>query len=144
MHVASRVKPQRKILEIGRKLTAHRRLEQMVIDTEIFRMCKHAHRGIVCSDDKWLDDVIERVGPGGHFLDHPTTAGAVRGHEWYMNQLGINTTFEDWQDAGKPDIVAEARKKVDRILATYQSLPLDEETDRGLDRIKKRVAESLS
>jgi trimethylamine--corrinoid protein Co-methyltransferase len=119
-------------------------LEQMVIDAEIFRICKHAHRGIVCDNDKWLDDVIERVGPGGHFLDQPSTASAVRSKEWFENRLGINTAFEDWQDAGRPDIVAEAREKVDQILTMHQPLPLEEEADRELDRIRKRASESVA
>src|SRR5210317_312512 len=42
-------------------------LEQMLIDTETFRMCKQAHRGIAAGDDKWLDDVLDQVGPGGQF-----------------------------------------------------------------------------
>ena len=53
-------------------------LEQLLIDAETFRMCRQAHRGIETGAEKWLDDVIERTGPGGHFLDHPTTLNAVR------------------------------------------------------------------
>jgi trimethylamine--corrinoid protein Co-methyltransferase len=119
-------------------------LEQMVIDTEIFRMCKQAHGGIVSGDEKWLDEVIDRVGPGGHFLDLPTTASAVRSNEWYINQLGVNASLEDWEAAGRPDVMDEARGTVDQILSAHRALPLDEEIDRELDRIKKRAAESVS
>ncbi len=86
-------------------------LEQMLIDTEIFRMCKQAQRGIISGDGKWLDDVIERVGPGGHFLDHPTTASAVRSNEWYINQLGVNASLEAWEAAGRPDVMEEAARR---------------------------------
>jgi trimethylamine--corrinoid protein Co-methyltransferase len=117
-------------------------LEQMLIDTETFRMCKQAHRGIISGDEKWLDEVINRVGPGGHFLDHPTTASAVRSNEWYINQLGFNASLEEWGAAGRPDVVEEARQAVDQILSAHRPLPLDEEIDRELDRIKKRAADS--
>jgi trimethylamine--corrinoid protein Co-methyltransferase len=119
-------------------------LEQMLIDTEIFRMCKQAHRGIVSGDDRWLDDLIDRVGPAGHFLDQSSTASAVRGGEWYIGQLGIDTTFEEWESAGKPEIIEEARDMVDQILSSHQPLPLDKEIERELARIKKRAADNLS
>ena len=119
-------------------------LEQMLIDTETFRMCKQAHRGIVSGDEKWLDEVIDRVGPGGHFLDHPSTVSAVRGGEWYINRLGVNTSLEEWEAAGRPDIMEESREAVDRILSTHQPLVLDEGIDRELERIRKRAADSLS
>ena len=117
-------------------------LEQLLIDTETFRMCRQAHRGVVSGDEKWLDEVIDGVGPGGHFLDHPTTISAVRSHEWYINQLGVNASLEKWQAAGRPDVMQEAHKAVDRILAAHQPLPLDEDIDRELDRIKKKAADS--
>jgi hypothetical protein len=44
----------------------------------------------------------------------------------------------------RPDVLEEAREAVDRILSTHRPLPLDEEIDRELDRIKKRAAGSLS
>ena len=106
-------------------------------------MCKQAHRGIVSGDDKWLDDAIDGVGPGGHFLDHSTTVSAVRGNEWYINRLGVNASLEEWEAAGRPDVMEESREAVDRILSTHQPLALDEETDRELDRIRKRAADSL-
>ncbi len=118
-------------------------LEQMLIDTEIFRMSKQAQRGILCDNGKWLDDLIQQIGPGGHFLDHPTTASAVRSREWYINRLGVNASLEEWEATGRPDVMEEARETVDQILSTHRPLPLDAEIDRELDRIRKRAAESL-
>ena len=42
-----------------------------------------------------------------------------------------------------PDVIDAARQSVDRILAAYQPLPLDEDMDRELDRIRRRAADSL-
>ena len=78
-----------------------------------------------------------------HFLDHPATLNAVRSNEWYINQLGVNASFEGWEAAGKPDVMQEAGGAVDRILAAHQPLPLDEEVDRELDRIRKKAADSF-
>jgi len=118
-------------------------LEQMLMDTEIFRMCKQAQRGIFCGDDKWLDDVIGQVGPGGHFLDQPSTAAAIRDGEWYLGKMGMIDSFEEWETAGKRELVEDAREKVDQILSSHQPLPLDEEIDRELERIKKKAADKV-
>ena len=118
-------------------------LEQMLIDTETFRMCRQAHRGIVCGEDKWLDDVIDQVGPGGHFLDQPSTTAAIYDGEWYLSKMRMTASFEEWKAAGKREIVEDAREKVDQILSSHQPLPLAEEIDNELERIKKKAKERL-
>lgn len=119
-------------------------LEQMFIDTEIFRMCIQARRGLVSNDEKWLDDVVDQVRPGGHFLDQPSTAKALHDGEWYLGKTGMIDSFEEWKAAGKRELVDDAREKVDQILASHQPLALDEDTDRELERIKKKAKESHS
>jgi len=119
-------------------------LEQLLIDTEVFRMCKQAHRGIACDEDTYLDGEFDTVGPGGHFLDQSTTARAVRGDDWYIEKLGINASFEEWESAGKPDVVEQARDRVDQLLSSHEPLALDAETDRELERIKQSAANNLS
>ena len=118
-------------------------LEQMLIDTEIFRMCKQAQRGIVTGEDKWLDDVIDQVGPGGHFLDQPSTTNAIHDGEWYLGKMGMIASFEEWEAAGKRKLVEDARDTVDQILSSHQPLPLDEEINRELERIRKSAADKL-
>jgi trimethylamine--corrinoid protein Co-methyltransferase len=114
-------------------------LEQLLIDVEVFRMSKRAHQGIAADEDKWLEDVIGRVGPGGNFLAERSTVKGVRGGEWHINKLGVHSTFERWEAAGRPTLLEQAREKVEQILATHQPLPLDEDVERELDRIQKRA-----
>ena len=114
-------------------------LEQLLMDVEVFRMCKRARQGIASDEDKWLEDVINRIGPGGNFLGERSTVRGIRGGEWYVSQLGWHDTFEAWEAAGKPTLLEEARQKVERILATHQPLPLNEDVERELDRIQKRA-----
>ena len=118
-------------------------LEQMLVDTEIFRMCRHAHRGIVSGADKWLDDVIDQVGPGGNFLEQPSTTNAIHEGEWYLGKMSMIASFEEWEAAGKPELLEDARDMVDQILTSYEPLPIDEEIDRELERIKKKAADNL-
>jgi trimethylamine--corrinoid protein Co-methyltransferase len=119
-------------------------LEQLLIDVETFRMSQRAHQGIAADDGKWLEDVIHRVGPGGHFLTESSTATAFREGEMYVSQLGWHDSFEAWEAAGMPTLLEEAREKVAQILAAHQPLPLGEDVERELDRIQKRAQSTIS
>ena len=117
-------------------------LEQLVIDGEVFRMCKQAQRGILTKDEMWLDDVIQRVGPGGHFLGEKTTVANIRSGEWLIPRLGVHDAKQSWELAGKKDILEEAREKVENLLSTHEPLPLSAEVEKELDKIQKRANQS--
>ncbi|MDH3519689.1 MAG: trimethylamine methyltransferase family protein [Myxococcales bacterium] len=125
-------------------------LEQLLLDVEVFRSCKRARRGIATDAGAWLEDVIQRVGPGGHFLLEDSTLEAIRGNpaqpgeepEWYISELGVHTTLEQWQAAGEPSLLDEVHRQVVETLATHEPLPLAPEAERELDRIQKRCAET--
>ncbi|MCP4513614.1 MAG: hypothetical protein GY824_00090, partial [Delftia sp.] len=116
-----------------------RSLEQMVIDCELFRMYQRAHQGLASDEDKWLDDLISRVGPGGGYLSERSTVRGIRGGEWYVSKFGLHDTFDAWQNAGSPTLMQEAREKVDHILQNHQALPLGEDAERELARIQARA-----
>ena len=62
--------------------------EQTTVDVDIWRLCRKAHAGIVVDEDRWLDNVIERVGPGGHFLGERSTRADARRGEWHFPKPG--------------------------------------------------------
>lgn len=117
-------------------------LEQMYIDVEIFRLAKQAHRGIDTSSEKWLTDVIEKVGPGGNYLCERTTLKSIRNGEWYISDIGSHTSFGKWAAGSKKDVLSEIREKVDQILEVYEPLPLGEDVEKELEKICKRASES--
>ena len=118
-------------------------LEQLVIDCEIFRMSRQAHRGVLSSDEMWLDEVIQRVGPGGNFLGEKSTIASIRSGEWLIPCLGVHESQKAWESSGKKDIIEEARGKAASILATYRPLPLGDDIEKELENIYKRAQESL-
>ncbi|MBA7534517.1 Glycine betaine methyltransferase [subsurface metagenome] len=117
-------------------------LEQMYVDVEIFRLARKAHRGIDTSSEKWLMDIIEKVGSGGNYLGELTTLKSIQNGEWYLSDIGSHTTFENWVAGGKKDVLSQIREKVDQILDAYEPLPLGEDVEKELDKICKRASEN--
>ena len=102
-------------------------------------MAGQARRGVLSSETTWLDEVIGRVGPGGNFLGEKSTVASMRSGEWLIPHLGEHGTINAWKDAGKKDILEEAREKVEHILTTHKPLPLSPEVDAELDRIEQKA-----
>jgi len=116
-------------------------LEQLIIDVEVFRMSKHVARGIDSREDAWLDDVIAKVGPGGHYLEEDSTLKAMRGGEYFHPQIGHHDTFDSWLERGQPDILEEAHQRVHTLLADHEPLPLSPEVEAELIKIQEKAAE---
>ena len=116
-------------------------LEQLVIDTEIFRMSKQAHWGIEAKEDTWLDDVIQNVGPGGNFLAEKSTLAGMRSGEWLIPNIGTHESRESWENDGKIRLLEEARETVDTLLAEHEPMPLSPEVEKELDHIQQRALE---
>ncbi len=114
-------------------------LEQMYLNVEIFRLAKHAHRGIDTSSEKWVMDQIARVGPGGNYLSELTTLESIRNGEWYLSEIGTHTSFENWVAGDKKDVLSEIREKVAEILDAYEPLPLGEDVEKELEKICKKA-----
>jgi trimethylamine--corrinoid protein Co-methyltransferase len=106
--------------------------EQVLVDVEIFRMCAFARKGIPVRGELWLDDVIDRAGPGGHFLSERTTRANVRAGEWLLPGLGVHDSRDQWVAAGRPGLIEEAGRRADDLLAAREELPLADDVEREL------------
>lgn len=109
--------------------------DQLLVDLEMYRMVKQIRKGMDCGEDKWLDSVIGRVGPGGNFLMEDSTLKAVRSDEWYLPHLGVHDSYENWLENGSPMLEEQAREEVNRILASHHPEPLEEEIEKEVNRI---------
>jgi len=116
--------------------------EQMIIDLESIRGSKRLCRGIGSKEDEWLGDVIAELGPGGNYLRHSSTRNLVRSGEIFFSQLGLHGPYEQWVDAGSPDLLLEIRQYIREILAKYQPLPLPESIERELAHLESRARSS--
>lgn len=118
-------------------------LEQLLIDVEVFRACRRLRTGIaVGAGEPDIVAAIDEVGPMGDFLARSATRDAVHGGEWHLPSLGFHGTFERWEAAGRPDILAEAREALTRAVAGHRPLPLDEAVDAEMRTIERRAREA--
>ncbi len=113
--------------------------EQTLIDVEVWRLCRKTHEGVTVQEDRWLSDVLERVGPGGQFLGETSTRSNVREGEWLLPQLGVHDSYDAWAAAGAPDIMAEARVQVEDILARHEPTALGEDVEGALEELRLRA-----
>jgi trimethylamine--corrinoid protein Co-methyltransferase len=117
--------------------------EQLIIDVEIYRMGRRIYEGIDSAENRWLDDVIDRVGPGGDFIAELSTVEGIRGGEWHLSDFGWHDTFEAWETAGRPQLLDEAREMVDYLLETHAPSPLGEDVERELKNIARRAEQVI-
>jgi len=114
-------------------------LEQIILDVEESRLARQARTGVPVRDDLWLDDVLKAAGPCGSFLGERSTRVNARSGEWHLSDLGVHGSRDAWQAMGSPTTLDYARQKVQEILATQRSLPLDHDVAAALAALQKRA-----
>jgi trimethylamine--corrinoid protein Co-methyltransferase len=110
--------------------------EAMVIDNEIVDYALRYAQGIEVNEDTLALDVIDKVGPGGHFLGEKHTLKHFR--ERWMPRLDVDS-LETWEKEGIKSLGELAHEKVRKILATHKPTPLPEDIEREISQIMKRA-----
>jgi trimethylamine--corrinoid protein Co-methyltransferase len=113
-------------------------LEQMVMDVEVYRMCRRLHDGIGAGiGETDVLAALEEVGPVGDFLARTQTRDAVRGGEWFMPRIGHHGTYDRWEAQGRPDVVGQAREVAMAAIAGHQPLPFADGVADELARLEQ-------
>ena len=73
---------------------------QLILGDENIGMAKRFIRGIEVNPETLARELIENVGPGGHFLDQNHTYSHFRNELWRPG-LMTRSAGEDWQNAGR-------------------------------------------
>jgi trimethylamine--corrinoid protein Co-methyltransferase len=98
-------------------------LEMLVITDEIIALTKQVLRGIEVSEETLMLDLIDEVGPAGHFIATKETAQHCREEIW-MPRLMDREPWENWMTSGRQTMLDRAREKVRSILTTHKPPPL--------------------
>jgi trimethylamine--corrinoid protein Co-methyltransferase len=97
-------------------------LAQLVICDEIVGWLEHFVRGVEINDETLALDLIDEIGPDGHFLDSDHTFNHFR-ERWYPN-LFERDNYEGWLASGGQTLGERAAGRVATLLAEHQPEPL--------------------
>ncbi len=116
--------------------------ELLVIDNEIIGAILRIGRGFEVNDDTLAVDVINKVGPGGHFLGERHTLEHYKAETW-APEISDRESFGTWQKMGSRTMDKVAREKVKQILATHKPEPISEGAEKEISRILNRAEAEL-
>ena len=112
--------------------------EMMVLTDELVAMSDHLMKGIEVSDETLLLDELERVGPGGHFLNTETTLGRFR-EFWYPGLLD-RSTRPQWLDSGAGTLGERLTARVQHIVQNHRPPTLDPAVKAAIEGILASAA----
>jgi trimethylamine--corrinoid protein Co-methyltransferase len=108
--------------------------DMMVAANEIIDRVKRILRGIPVTDETKALDVMDEIGPGGHFLEHDHTYTRFKTEIWRPTLTDRNN-WENWTAAGSKPYRERVHDKVIEILETETEPLLDEQMYNELKRI---------
>ena len=107
---------------------------QMIVESEIARMVKRIREGVVISDETLMTHLIEKAGPGAHFLGFRETLAGLRKGDVFFPRFGFRNAYDKWFEEGRNELEI-ARAEAARILALPDPDPLPPDIDRELKEI---------
>jgi len=115
---------------------------QLVLGNESIGMTKRFIRGIEVNRESLAREVIEKVGPGGHYLDQDHTYDHFKSELW-MPDLMVRSAYDEWQNQGSKDMATRIQEKLEDIIKNHQAPPLADKTLAALSEIKKKGEKEL-
>ncbi len=108
--------------------------DMMVASNEIISMVKRILKGIPVTDETKALDVIDNVGPGGHYLDHDHTYNRFKTEIWRPDLID-RQVWENWESAGSKTFRDRVHDRVVEILEAEEEPLLDENMYKELRRV---------
>lgn len=96
-------------------------LQQLVMNDEIVAMVKRFMRGIPVNDHSLAVDVIDKVGPGGHFLAEKHTIANFKNETWFPSLMD-RLRYDGWKNmAGGTAMGERIAEKTNQILKDHRA-----------------------
>jgi len=115
---------------------------QLILGNENIGMAKRFIRGIEVNQETLARELIEKVGPGGHFLDQNHTYDHFRNELWVPG-LMTRSAYEDWQDQGAKDLATRIQEKLEDIVKNHAAPSLPDKTVAALKAIRQKGEKEL-
>jgi len=117
-------------------------VEQLVMGNDIIGMAKRFLSGMEISDEHLALDVIQKVGPGGHFLQEPHTMKHFKNELW-RPKVFTRMPFERWKKTGSKTTEDRVREEIKHILDTHEPECLPDSVLNKLEQIKDKGEKEL-
>ena len=116
---------------------------QLVLGNESIGMAKRFIRGIEVNTETLALEVIEKVGPGGHYLDQDHTYNHFRSESW-MPDLMVRSAYDEWHNQGAKDMATRIQEKLEDIVKNHHAPALPDKTLAAIAEIKKKGEKELA
>lgn len=107
---------------------------QLLLDVETYDILKHVVQGIEVNEDTLAIDVVDRVGPGNHYMMDEHTLRHMR-ELWQPSFIDFSP-YDQWIEKGSPSSPKMASEKARAILKSHGPAKLEAE-DRVLEILRE-------
>jgi len=114
--------------------------DMLVMSDEVIGMAKRILRGVGVDPETLAVEVIERVGPGGHYLTQEHTRTHFKTEMWFPALIDRQMR-RTWQASGSQTMADRVRAKVKDIIEHHEPLPIPTHVEEGLREIVARAEE---
>jgi trimethylamine--corrinoid protein Co-methyltransferase len=114
--------------------------EMYILSNEAIGMAKHVAGGVCVDRDTLAVDVIDTVGPSGHFLDQEHTLKHFK-REFYFPRVLDRTNYDGWERAGKKTLDIRLKEEADEIIATHRCEKIDMASLKLMEKILQQMKE---
>ena len=115
---------------------------QLILGNENIGMTKRFIRGIEVNSETLARELIEKIGPGGHFLDQNHTYDHFKNELWVPG-LMTRSAYEDWQNQGAKDMATRIQEKLEDIVKNHEAPSLPDKTLAALKAIRQKGEREL-
>ncbi|MGD9055036.1 MAG: trimethylamine methyltransferase family protein [Desulfobacterales bacterium] len=115
---------------------------QLILGDENIGMAKRFISGIEVNQETLAREVIEKVGPGGHFLDQDHTYQHFKNELWVPTLLS-RSALSDWQEQGAKDMATRIQEKLEDIVKHHEASALPDKTLSALKSIRQKGEKEL-
>jgi trimethylamine--corrinoid protein Co-methyltransferase len=117
--------------------------ELLAFSDDAIGMAKRFIKGFDVNAETLAREVIQQVGPGGHYLQERHTVDHFRDELWRPSLL-TRDHYLTWEQAGSLDLSQRSRERVREILETHQVPPLPDGAISAMERIVDRRTQELA
>jgi trimethylamine--corrinoid protein Co-methyltransferase len=117
--------------------------EMLVMGDEVIGMAKRFIRGIEVNAETLARALIEKVGPGGHFLQEKHTVRHFRNELWVPGLL-TREHRDVWQQAGAKDMAQRVGERVRELVESHQVAPLADGIRSRLEELRMKGEAELT